>query len=716
MKRYAELFIGKRLRSREEASERLSNPTALAVLSSDALSSVAYATEEILLVLAAGALFSVWALPISAAIIFLLFILTISYRQTIHAYPQGAGAYIVAGENLGIFPGLIAGAALLLDYILTVAVSISAGTAALTSAASFLHPYRVPVALALCLLLTVGNLRGVKESGKLFRLPTFLFIGGMAMLIGAGFFQLRSGIFPGVASASAPFSLGEMIWYIAIFRLMHAFASGSTALTGVEAISNGTKIFHEPASRNARKTLVWMACILGVMFLGITYLAVQFGVRPHENETVLSQLARAIFTGSWHWVYYVFQIATVGILALAANTAFAGFPRLAQFIARDKFLPRYLTTRGGRLVFSNGILLLASVAGVLLLVFRADTHAIIPLYMVGVFVSFTLSQAGMARKYFRSNNKGDHFRALINTVGAVVTSAVLLIVFSTKFLDGAWITFLAIPSLVFCFLVVRRHYVHRARNLRAFLGGDKVRAWKQAIEKASVTHAYIKHAIQAIRKKNENDSALVERSYIVPISAINEAVVMTLYDIVTEFSRHHIEVLHVAIDDDEAERVRAEWEKIMIEDLGFPPEIELRVVIDEYRDVLGALEREVWERRKHWAHDKIFVKIPHLDYPSFFDYLLTANYPVRIAFTLRRLIERKVGEKTFGTDASGGDIFMRDIAVDLVAYPVPASSSLLPIFLEEVRVTGKKIKDFIMRRELPEAKTEKKGPKINDII
>jgi amino acid transporter len=451
-------LLGDPLPSSAHSEERLSNAAGLAVLSSDALSSVAYATEEILvvLVLAGSGALSI-SMPIAGAIILLLAIIILSYRQTIRAYPNGGGAYVVARENLGLYPGLIAGGSLMIDYILTVAVSVSAGVAALTSAIPALFPLRVELCVFFISLLMLANLRGLRESGRLFMIPTYTFIVSLFLLIGLGLYQSLTGQVseaPTFVPAQEP---------LALFLILRAFAAGCTALTGVEAISDGVLAFKTPEWKNARTTLLYMGLILGSLFIGVTYLANVYHIVPEAGQTSVSLLARQILgTGP---LYYFLQVATFLILILAANTSFADFPRLSYFLARDGFLPRQLSLLGDRLVFSNGVILLSLCAIVLVVLFQGDTTAIIPLYAVGVFTSFTLSQTGMVRYWFREKTQGWQGSALMNGIGALVTFVVLLIIAATKFLLGAWAVVVAIPLLVSLFLAIRRHYQSVAEQL-----------------------------------------------------------------------------------------------------------------------------------------------------------------------------------------------------------------------------------------------------------
>jgi amino acid transporter len=457
------LIVGAPIPSRLAHHERFSKITGLAVLSSDALSSVAYATEEILRVLMAGGMAALSLVtPIGAIIATVMIVVVFSYRQTIHAYPSGGGAYIVAKDNLGRSPSLIAAASLLIDYVLTVSVSIAAGVAALTSAFPQWQPHAVTVCLAFVLLLTLGNLRGIRESGNLFAGPTYFFIVSILAMIAFGAWRYFTGTLQAVAPPEHPLPPGSTL--LPVFVLLTAFSNGCTALTGVEAVSNGVPAFRTPESRNAAATLVAMACLSIAMFLGITLLAHAYGIVPSDAETVVSQIARATFGGRG-WPYFAVQAATMAILVLAANTAYADFPRLASIMARDRFLPRQFMTQGDRLAFSNGILILSALASVLLVVFGGDTHALIPLYMIGVFVSFTLSQAGMVIHWRRLRQPGWRSSATINGFGAIVTGIVLIIVAMTKAAEGAWIIIVMIPVLVAIFESTRRHYDHVAAEL-----------------------------------------------------------------------------------------------------------------------------------------------------------------------------------------------------------------------------------------------------------
>ena len=446
-------LVGLPLKTKEAAHERLSKRLALAVFSSDALSSVAYATEEILLVLTlAGAAMVGYSIPLSLSIIGLLIILTMSYRQIIFEYPEGGGAYIVGKSNLGEWPGLVAAAALMIDYVLTVAVSVAAGMAALISAVPALLPHREALCVAAILLVTVVNLRGVRESGQFFAVPTYIFIATIAAMLGVGALQILFGH----AARVEPLPSMAPTEPLTLFLLLRAFSSGCTALTGVEVISNGVSAFKKPEPKNAAFTMIGMAAILGTMFIGISAMAYYFGIVPKEDETVVSQIARATFgTGP---LYFLVQASTMVILILAANSSFNGFPRLASILARDSYMPHQMSMMGDRLVFSNGVIILGVFSCLLIVLFNGDTHALIPLYAVGVFLSFTISQAGMVKRWLVK--KGPHWekKLLVNGIGAVTTAIATLIIASTKFAHGAWIVIVLIPLLITFFRAIRSHY------------------------------------------------------------------------------------------------------------------------------------------------------------------------------------------------------------------------------------------------------------------
>ncbi len=473
-------LIGRPLPTADAPHQAIGKAVGLAVFSSDALSSTAYATQEIMIILAmAGSAALSLVVPISVAIVVLLAIVTFSYEQTIHAYPGGGGAYIVARDNLGDLPAQVAGASLLMDYVLTVAVSISSAVAQLASAFPAVHAHAVALAVTLVALVMFVNLRGVKESGAVFAIPTFFFVAMMALTVGTALARHLLGTLAPLRDPP-PFDF-EPTGTIGLFLVLHAFSSGTTALTGVEAISNGIPAFKEPRSRNAGNTLLWMSGILGSLFLGISFLAGPIGAVPSEHETVISQLARAAFEGRGP-LYLATIAATTLILAMAANTAYADFPRLAALQAADGYLPRQLTYRGSRLVYSRGIAVLALVASILIWFFDASVTGLIPLYAIGVFLSFTLSQAGMAHRWWKSGRllAGEQahergsvvhhdrrwlLKMVVNGFGAVLTGVVTLVFAATKFRDGAWVVLVVIPALVAIFYAIHLHYRDLARRL-----------------------------------------------------------------------------------------------------------------------------------------------------------------------------------------------------------------------------------------------------------
>ena len=545
------VLVGETLPTSAHAEERLSNAEGLAVLSSDALSSVAYATEEILIVLvAAGSSAFSWSIPIAATIVLLLVLVILSYRQTIRAYPKGGGSYIVARENLGTYAGLVAGGSLMIDYILTVTVSISAGTAALTSAVPELKPLTIELCLLFIFLLMLANLRGVKESGKIFMLPTYAFIVSIFILIGLGLYQ------HGIGAEQIPQSYPDLPIKeeITLFFVLRAFSAGCAALTGVEAISDGVLAFKEPEWKNARLTLLYLGVILGIMFIGITYLANIYHIVPVEGETLVSLLARQIL-GDGSPFYYFIQVATLLVLLLAANTSYADFPRLCYFLARDGFLPRQLSLLGDRLVYSNGIILLSLFAAVLVVIFQGDTTAIIPLYAVGVFTSFTLSQGGMVRHWFQERSSGWRPSALMNGIGAVATFVVLCVIVSTKFLAGAWVVVVAIPLVVSLFLNIRRHYEYVASRLT--LDGVAPRSYMPRPKADTITHPAI-----------------------VIVGQLNRGTLEAL-----EYARSiadEIVAVHVDVGTTNREKLQARWEQLQ-------GDIPLIIIDSPYRSVVSRI-------------------------------------------------------------------------------------------------------------------------------
>lgn len=535
-------LIGRPLQTADAPHQTIGKLVGLAVFASDALSSTAYATQEILMILAlAGTAAFGYAFPISIAITLLMAIVTISYEQTIHAYPGGGGAYIVARDNLGELPAQTAGAALLTDYILTVAVSISSGVAQIVSAYPVLYPYRVHLAVALVFLIMLANLRGVKESGTLFAIPTYFFVIVMFITVSVGLFKFFTGGL-GIVVNPPEIHMVGMLTTVTPFLILHAFSSGTAALTGIEAISNGITAFKEPRSKNAGITLIWMAVILGTLFLGITFLAGQVHAVPSEFETVISQIARTVFGGQ-NFIYLAVIAGTAIILILAANTAFADFPRLGALHAGDGFLPRQLTYRGSRLVYSYGIVALASIASLLIILFQASVTRLIPLYAIGVFLSFTLSQTGMARRWWKSgqlepgveikepgsilrHDKNWMIKMIVNGFGAVATLIVMIVFAITKFKDGAWIVIILTPTLVLIFFSIHHHYKQLASQL--------------SLEN-ELNHIHASH-----------------NRVIIPISGVHQGTLAAL-----RFARtlsEDITVVHVSIDAAEADKIRKKWE------------------------------------------------------------------------------------------------------------------------------------------------------------
>ncbi len=536
------ILIGRPLATADAPHQTIGKLIGLAVFASDALSSTAYATQEILIILAAaGSVAFSYAFPIAIAIALLMLIVTLSYEQTVHAYPSGGGAYIVARDNLGNLPAQMAAAALLTDYILTVAVSVSSGVAQIVSAFPNLYNVRVHIAILMVGFVMLINLRGVKESGLTFAVPTYFFVLTMFLTVGLGLFRHFTGAL-GVVPNPPEMYHYNVLQVVTPFLILHAFSSGTAALTGIEAISNGITAFKEPRSRNAGITLLWMSAILGTLFLGITYLSRQVGVVPSEVETVISQLARTVFGGQG--LPYLAVIAgTAIILILAANTAFADFPRLGALVAADGYLPRQLSNRGSRLVFSRGIIALAIIASGLIIVFQASVTRLIPLYAIGVFLSFTLSQVGMAHRWWKVGHmapgeerreqgsalcyeKGWQSKMIINGFGGVCTFIVMLVFAMTKFRDGAYLVIVLIPTLVGVFLLIRHHYKSVARQL--------------SLENVLPCMPFSRNRI------------------LIPVGGVHQGTLQAL-----RFARtlsDDITAVHVSIDPDETEKLCKKWE------------------------------------------------------------------------------------------------------------------------------------------------------------
>ena len=569
-------LLGKPIPSHLAHHERLSRVTGLAVLSSDALSSVAYATDFIVTTLVvAGTAALVYAIPISLVITALLAVVAFSYRQTIHAYPTGGGAYRVAKENISPMAGLIAAASLLVDYTLTVSVSISAGVLAITSAFPSLDPYRVELCLFFLAALTVGNLRGLKESGQIFAIPTYFFVVCIFTLIAAGLYRYFTGSLVPVEHHAA--ALGEAK-PLTTFLLLTAFANGCTAMTGVEAVSDGVPAFRPPEAKNAAATLVTMAVLAIAMFLGITFLAHAYQVIPTAAESGVSQLGRAVFGRGP--IYYLVQAATTLILVLAANTAYADFPRLASIVSRDGFLPRQFMNQGDRLAFSNGILVLSAFAALLIFAFRGDTQSLLPLYMIGVFISFTLSQTGMVIHWRQTREPGWKTSALINGFGALTTGVVLIIVAVTKTFEGAWIVLVLIPIIVMLFRATRRHYDHVGAQLTL---------------------------------RNYTPQRKVHNTVIIPIGGIQRAVVEALR--YAETLSNDVRGVYVDVDPAATEQVQREWAT-------WGGRAQLIVLPSPYRSVMEPLLEYIEQVENERQDDYVTVILPEFVPARWWQHLL----------------------------------------------------------------------------------------------
>lgn len=561
-------LLGDPLKTAQAAHERLSKTLALAIFSSNAISSVAYATEEILLVLIlAGTAAVAWSIPVSLAILSLVLVLTISYRQIIYAYPEGGGAYIVARRNLGEMPALIAAGALMIDYVLTVAVSVAAGVAALTSAVPGLFPHREALGLMAILFIVMMNLRGVRESGKFFAIPTYFAIGALGLMVVIG--TVQSFVTAATTPSASPSALHSEMEGVTLFLILRSFAAGCSAVTGMEVISNGVKAFRHPESKNAAITMIWMSLILAALFMGISWMAYHFGILAKENETVVSQLARLTFgTGA---VYYSVQIGTMLLLVLAANSAFAGFPHLSSILARDGYMPHQMATFGDRLVFSNGIIILGFFACLLLVIFEGDTHALIPLYAIGVFVSFTLSQAGMVKRWLTI--KGIHWRKklIVNGVGAATTGIATAIIASTKFMHGAWIVFLLVALLIIMFRQIRSHY-------------------KAVAEQVSLS-------------RDSRPPRPRRNIVLIPVGGVNRSVVRAV-----DYARSRggeIRALLVDVDKEETALIEIQWAQ-------WGGGVPLIVVPSPYRSILGSILGYIEEQRQKDPECWITVVVPEI--------------------------------------------------------------------------------------------------------
>lgn len=572
--RIKRFLVGSPLHSAELHEQRLSKKAALTVFASDNLSSTAYATEEILLVLMlAGPAVLYTVVPVAGSIAILLFIVVLSYAQLIHAYPSGGGGYTVAKENLGVGAGLMAAAALSIDYVLTVAVSVAAGVAAIVSFLPDLYPYRTSLGVLAVGFVLLINLRGVRESAQAFAIPVYTFIACAYLLVGAGLWRhFVDGVQPKAVEIAPTIEVTSSLAFAML--MLRSFSQGCTALTGVEAVSNGVQAFQKPVVRNSQVTLFVMAGILGSMFLGVSYAAYLFGVVPKTDgsETVLSQIGRIVFgtelmgTGV---LYYVTQIATTAILILAANTCFAGFPRLASVMAQDRFVPRQLANMGDRLVFSNGILLLGMLAAMLIVGFQGSTHALLPLYAIGVFLSFTLSQAGLVVHWWRSREKGRGWRLALNLLGAVTTFLVLIVIAFFKFTAGAWVVVIAVPAVMYLFWKTRRHYFLAAKQL-SLSGAERTRVSRHTV--------------------------------IVPVANTPNRVVLTAVEYAMSISRDVIPVT-VNTDGRSHDEIRQGWRRIF-------PDADLVILDSPYRSVAQPLLRFIDEVEDLRQDDKVTVLLP----------------------------------------------------------------------------------------------------------
>jgi amino acid transporter len=563
--RIKRFILGEPLTSFESHHQLIPKWKALSTLSSDALSSVAYATDATLAVLVAFSMAAaVWTLPIAIAITALLAIVTVSYRQTIQAYPTGGGAYTVAKENLGIGAGLVAGTALLIDYVLTVSVSVASGIENIMSAFPEIIPHKVGLGILVIVIIMIMNLRGIRESATVFAFPTYFFIFSVILLIGTGIWKYMIGH----AVTAAPL-IPQAMPAVPLILILRAFGSGCSALTGVEAISNGVSVFRAPAAKNAKLTMIWMSCLLASFFLGISLLAHVFGIIPKEDQTVISLLGLVVFgkTG----LYYMVQVATALILFLAANTSYADFPRLSSLLARDGYMPRQLASQGDRLVFSNGIIWLSLSSMLILWLFRGETLHMIPLYAIGVFLSFTLSQSGMVLHHLREKEPHWLRSAFINTLGAITTFIVLSDIAFTKFIHGAWIVVLSIPVLILFFRMIHSHYSAVGKELAL---GNK-HPWKGP-------HP-LKHTV------------------IIPISGVHQGVLEAIRYGVT--ISDDVRGCCVEIDPASALRIKEEWEK-------WAPSLPFFILKSPYRSVLAPILEFIDDVCRNSHDDMITVLVP----------------------------------------------------------------------------------------------------------
>ena len=643
-KRLKQILFGQPLASDRLEHERLSKKTGLAVLSSDNISSVAYATEQTLIVLAVlGTAALSYVVPISAVIVGLVVLVALSYRQTIFAYPHGGGSYTVAKENLGTTYGLIAAASLLTDYILTVSVSISSGIAAITSAYPSLIPHTVALGLVSIVLLTAINLRGVRESGMAFSVPTYVFIVMMLGLIATGIYRGITG--HEAAPLAGPLRLdpvsvkhagvGGPMGFALVFLILRGFAEGCVAITGTEAISNGVGAFKNPSAKNAATTLGWMAAILAAFFMGTSYLARHYAVMPTPNETILSQLGHHIFGGGA--LYLALQYSTFAILVLAANTAFADFPRLSSILSGDRYMPRQFAARGDRLAFSNGIVALAILAMILVWLFHGDTSSLIPLYAIGVFICFTLSQAGMVVHWWRSRDPGWRWRAALNGIGALATALVFIVQVLTKFTEGAWVVVLIIPSIILLLKKIHKHYESFAAEVR-----------------------YSGHA----------PLMFLHHTVVVPVNGITKPVAGALVYATT--ISEDVRAVYVDVDQGSGVRLAAEWDAW---DIG----VDLVVLRSPYRSVLRPIVDYVKAMTETPNADLVTVVVPEIVPRKWWEHLLhnkTALY-IRTAFLFRPNVVVTAVPYHLGHSARLSDRFSHDEMLDEEVGAAAADTLLL---------------------------------------
>ncbi len=594
-------LIGEPIATARADEERLTKVRALAVLSSDAISSVTFATEAILInLIAAGSAQLGLVFPISMVIIALMIIVSTSYRQTIPAYPNGGGSYIVARENLGTIPGLVAAAALLIDYVLNVSVSVAAGVHNLVSLFGSLSHHVVLIDIILVIFITILNLRGVRESGTIFAFPTYFFVFSALLLIIVG--CLKAFVFHHQPLIATFRPTVQAIEPLSLFLILRSFATGCSAMTGIEAISNAVPGFHKPETRNAAITLTWMAAILVTLFFGVTLLTMTFGVQPESsgNPTVIAKIASTVFSGPLAFLFPIFQIAALGILLLSAETSYSGFPRLASLLARDRFLPHQFAFRGDRLSFSVGIIALAFLAGLLLVIFHGDTNALINLFAVGVFVSFTLSQSGMVLHWWRLRGRVKNWQRsmIINSVGALTTALVALVISVAKFIEGAWIVVLLIPILVLIFQGTHRHYTRYERERTADI----------PLHPQDIQHRLI-----------------------VPIDRLDRASLQSL-----SYARSispHVTVVHIALDEEEATKVQEDWshwQKILPEE----ETTHLLVIESPYRSLLRPLLAYIDTIHERHPKDTITVILPEYVVAHWWEYPLHNHMALRLKAAL----------------------------------------------------------------------------------